>query len=1073
MYVGSHFQGRDFFERNPGFAFQPPNEPEDMRRVRLMVTDVLDRKGALAALQADVKKNVYLALVGDGVAGGSAGRFTANERVTMLHENPASQLLAHLVREYLEFYHLQSTTSVFVSEARLAPKDRKSRERLVADVDGLDGMRPEPLLLEILMMFMRSMKLRPETYVVRKEREDPLDLMQARLDLSAVEELNRSTQLNARISSENQGGETRRVRAPNISRIETPRSPKRKENISSPFRSPLRNTAGNNFDEGAIEDSRAVRSERPKLPAREERILQSMRSFSSLPHVEVREPQVFLPHYPKSHSPNNEASSRSRVTGTYHLQSSANAKMPGQRIETHAVSASRIKRVVKSQAALRDPTAVDNSKTVSKSVSSAETLFQKRSKGLTSSSRAKISRDAKNFSSKSDHVGAVRNSTAPWAKAATQERRKVATILTSSQAQRAKSTVGRESVGYRKGRVESGHHGITVQKRALQRKLVSTSRFHESSNQQSESGNPARARKISIKATNSKMEKIRPVQVTVSRSRNSSFMISDEPEVNKKAEADQRNYVELDSHGYVDLHSCDVAQNEIGDAQIDPPLTAFQRRSPGQEISKIRRMSSDINRNFTSTDNSLVTREGDSAPSPISELDGADKKSRSPAQSYCEMPHERPPSSERLEVNGVNGEELDNRLDLIEAPLVTFDPILHDSHALLVSAKGVGGDMSTDGDAATSKSEQPSTSKRIERVELSHPLSATALLQNVEDAPSLVESSYRDGGDTCPLHSASIREMAGKEEESNQAVQENPYALKSGSEKDELEKIQISCFDASSTRNSVNVGDSASIRSKYSTEKPSLADRTSRTTTEPAGVIHLNVNYGGPRPMYGGYEQHSIDMANSIPPILSTTSILPEIDDFGDSDEEKNFDEFTSPTKGGAGHNAEDVPNRELALSRGAGTIDGEGQRGVIPFLKGNMPLPRGRETMALASRKSDSEISRTPGSHEIVSEIESDSDIAEEINSEAELIDEEIAFGDVLSEEASTTFVANERSVTFESSVNFESTVRMEASDSSILTSRTSLGGEKSLDIQISGMSLSDRSSFEYESEVDLFEDL
>ena len=115
--------GRDFFERNPGFAFHPPNEPEDMRRVRLMVTDVLDKKGALAALQADVKKNVYLAMVGDGVAGGSAGRFTTNERVTMLHENSASQLLAHLVREFLALSTAQLQT--VASDEHRAPLSKR------------------------------------------------------------------------------------------------------------------------------------------------------------------------------------------------------------------------------------------------------------------------------------------------------------------------------------------------------------------------------------------------------------------------------------------------------------------------------------------------------------------------------------------------------------------------------------------------------------------------------------------------------------------------------------------------------------------------------------------------------------------------------------------------------------------------------------------------------------------------------------------------------------------------------------------------------------------------------------
>jgi FGFR1 oncogene partner len=70
----------------------------------------------LFALQAQIRKHVFDAIEEQD---GHTHNQIQNERLAAIRQTPASQLLLDLIREYLDFYELDYTSSVFHSEARL------------------------------------------------------------------------------------------------------------------------------------------------------------------------------------------------------------------------------------------------------------------------------------------------------------------------------------------------------------------------------------------------------------------------------------------------------------------------------------------------------------------------------------------------------------------------------------------------------------------------------------------------------------------------------------------------------------------------------------------------------------------------------------------------------------------------------------------------------------------------------------------------------------------------------------------------------------------------------------------
>jgi len=60
----------------------------------------------------------------------TAGFQWQNPAAAKVHESEEARLVAHLVKEYLDFYRMEYTTSVYVPEAALQNEPSQSREEL-------------------------------------------------------------------------------------------------------------------------------------------------------------------------------------------------------------------------------------------------------------------------------------------------------------------------------------------------------------------------------------------------------------------------------------------------------------------------------------------------------------------------------------------------------------------------------------------------------------------------------------------------------------------------------------------------------------------------------------------------------------------------------------------------------------------------------------------------------------------------------------------------------------------------------------------------------------------------------
>jgi hypothetical protein len=79
----------------------------------------------------------------------AAGFQWQNPAAQKVHESEESRLIAHMVKEYLDFYRMEYTLSVYVPEAALSNQESLSREELQKRA-GLQSQTQTPLLVQML-----------------------------------------------------------------------------------------------------------------------------------------------------------------------------------------------------------------------------------------------------------------------------------------------------------------------------------------------------------------------------------------------------------------------------------------------------------------------------------------------------------------------------------------------------------------------------------------------------------------------------------------------------------------------------------------------------------------------------------------------------------------------------------------------------------------------------------------------------------------------------------------------------------------------------------------------------------
>lgn len=113
------------------------------------VSRTLEAKGVLGTIRAHLRAAVFTALDEQERA---SGVHLENPRIQSIQQTEEGRLLAFLIRDYLEFYDLDYTLSVFAPEAGLASVPSASypgRDHLAAQL-GLSSTNAGPLLLEVL-----------------------------------------------------------------------------------------------------------------------------------------------------------------------------------------------------------------------------------------------------------------------------------------------------------------------------------------------------------------------------------------------------------------------------------------------------------------------------------------------------------------------------------------------------------------------------------------------------------------------------------------------------------------------------------------------------------------------------------------------------------------------------------------------------------------------------------------------------------------------------------------------------------------------------------------------------------
>ncbi|KAL0218605.1 hypothetical protein P9112_004258 [Eukaryota sp. TZLM1-RC] len=123
--------------------------PSSFEDAKTYVRQVLEKNSSLAAIQADIRKQVSLAVLDDR---------PFPKTKTLHKDSPQALKVTHLVSEWLSFYGFQHTASVLNAEAAL--QDTSSRDDLISAYS-LPSSPSEPLLLTLLSSLDAGVTLPP------------------------------------------------------------------------------------------------------------------------------------------------------------------------------------------------------------------------------------------------------------------------------------------------------------------------------------------------------------------------------------------------------------------------------------------------------------------------------------------------------------------------------------------------------------------------------------------------------------------------------------------------------------------------------------------------------------------------------------------------------------------------------------------------------------------------------------------------------------------------------------------------------------------------------------------------
>merc|ERR1712166_442791 len=109
---------------NLKFQFRKMSGMDDLKQI---VIESLEQEGTLSALKAQLRSRVFQAIEhqADPALKKQAGFQWQNPELKKIHENEDALLSAHIIREYLDFYKMDYTKSVYLPEIGISSRNHK------------------------------------------------------------------------------------------------------------------------------------------------------------------------------------------------------------------------------------------------------------------------------------------------------------------------------------------------------------------------------------------------------------------------------------------------------------------------------------------------------------------------------------------------------------------------------------------------------------------------------------------------------------------------------------------------------------------------------------------------------------------------------------------------------------------------------------------------------------------------------------------------------------------------------------------------------------------------------------
>lgn len=103
-----------------------------MDELKNLVIQTLEDEGTLGALRAQLRSRVFKAIEknAEPAAKQAAGFQWQNPAAAKVHESEEAKLISLMIKEYLDFYRMEYTLSVYMPEAALQNEPHHSREDL-------------------------------------------------------------------------------------------------------------------------------------------------------------------------------------------------------------------------------------------------------------------------------------------------------------------------------------------------------------------------------------------------------------------------------------------------------------------------------------------------------------------------------------------------------------------------------------------------------------------------------------------------------------------------------------------------------------------------------------------------------------------------------------------------------------------------------------------------------------------------------------------------------------------------------------------------------------------------------